>query len=46
MTAVAETAAVRVLAAAPRDGFGLGDVLFLRRKTRAFVRAVTKRLRL
>ena len=46
MTAVAETAALRMLAAAPCHGFGLGDFLLLRREARAFVRPVAKRLRL
>lgn len=45
MTAVAETAVVRMFAAAPRHGFGLGDVLLHRREARALVRAVAKRLR-
>jgi len=44
VTAVAKTAVVRVLAAAPRDGFGLGDFRFQRREARAFVRTVAKRL--
>ena len=46
VTAIAETAVVRVFAATPRDGFGLGDFCFQRRETRAFMRAVAKRLRL
>jgi len=46
MAAVAETAALRVLAAAPSDGSGLGDVLLPGREAGALVRAVAKRLRL
>lgn len=46
MAAVAETAALRMLAAAPSDRPGLGDFLFLGREAGAFVRAVTERLRL
>jgi hypothetical protein len=41
---VAETTVVRVLAAAPRHGFGPGDFRFQRREARAFMRTVAKRL--
>jgi hypothetical protein len=44
MTAVAEWRVLGMLAAAPRDGFGLGDLHFLRREAGAFVRAVAERL--
>jgi hypothetical protein len=43
---VAKRRVLRVLAAAPRDGFGFGDFRFQRRKAGAFVRAVAKRLAL
>jgi hypothetical protein len=46
MAAIAKWFIGRMLAAAPRDGFGLGDFRFQRREACAFVRAVAKRLRL
>ena len=46
MRSVAERHVLRMLARAPRDGFGLGDFCFLRRESRALVRAVAKRLAL
>ena len=44
MTAVAERRILGMLAAAPRDGFGLGDLHLLRREAGAFMRAVAERL--
>ena len=44
MTAIAERAVLRVLAAAPRDGFRFGEVHLFRPEAGAFVRAVAKRL--
>ena len=44
VTAVAERRVLGMFAAAPRDGFGLGDLRFQRRKARALVRTVAERL--
>jgi hypothetical protein len=44
VTSITEAAAFRVLAAAPRDSFGLGDFHLLRRETASTMRAVAKRL--
>src|SRR5664279_1635634 len=44
VTAVAERRVLGMFAAAPRDGFGLGDLHFLRREAGAFLCAVAKRL--
>ena len=46
VASVAEWRVLRVLAAAPRDGLGLGDFRFQWREAGALVRAVTKRLAL
>jgi hypothetical protein len=35
-----------MFATAPRDGFGLDNILLLRREASAFVRTVAERLRL
>jgi len=44
VASVAERRVLRMLAAAPRHGFGLLDFRFQRREAGAFVRAVAKRL--
>ena len=44
VAAVAERRVLGMFAAAPRDGFGLGDLRFQRRKARALVRTVAERL--
>ena len=46
MRSIAERRVLRMLAAAPGDGFRFGDIDLLRREAGAFVRAVAERLAL